>query len=167
MIAPNTGRRPVDSFSKLFHDTNLMKIFLPVFLSGILFAAGCASPGKFYPGEPLAAASYLVVYGRESCPECARLKQSLDQAGMDYEYKDLQNESVKGDLYPRMEKAGMDLTYFLLPVVEVNGDFAVRPSLSDVLDRYGRVAPKPCHPTVPTASDSCREGELCFASCAE
>ncbi len=140
-----------------------MKKFFPVILSGVLFMSGCASPGKFYPGEPLAAGSYLVVYGRESCPECVKFKKSLDRAGMDYEYRDLGNESVKNDLYPRMKKAGMDLTYFLLPVVEVNGDFAARPSLGDVLDRYGQAASKPRHPTVPVVSGSCREGESCFA----
>lgn len=113
----------------------MKKLFL-LLIIGICFSVGCASYGRFSSITPLSNSPYVILYGREDCPACQNFKQDLNKAQVSYVFKDLNDWSVQNELHPRMEQAGVDTSYYLLPVVDVNGNLAAHPKLNDVLELY-------------------------------
>ncbi|OQA41014.1 MAG: hypothetical protein BWY49_00566 [Candidatus Omnitrophica bacterium ADurb.Bin314] len=109
--------------------------------AGVLLAVflnGCASSARFVavPSGPLSQKPYVAVYGKEGCPACADLKKDLARKGTDYLDKDISDPGIKRELVSRMETAGLQTDYFLIPVVDVNGKLAIRPKAREVTDRY-------------------------------
>lgn len=114
-----------------------MRFKMPLLsLFACLLLAGCAQHGEFRPVGPLSSGSYLIVYGTETCPGCQKFKRDLDQRGVRYTFKDINDAGTQAELIPRMEKAGLDTDRYPIPVVDVNGELAVFPSVSDTLERY-------------------------------
>lgn len=138
---------------------------VPFFAAVLLFCAGCSTTGHFSPAVPVQNTPYIIVYGRDDCPACETVKKELAGAGLPYAYKDMRDENVRREVRSRMEKAGMDTGRIPIPVVDVNGDLAIRPSLRDIQGHYGcsDAGPKsgsetPCLP--------CREGNSGLPDCA-
>ncbi len=90
----------------------------------------------FNPAGPMYDRPYITVYGKEVCPICREYQRKLDAAQQEYEYEDIDQEGVRNELYPRMEKAGLRTKAFPLPVIDVNGKLAIQPDFEDVLSDY-------------------------------
>ena len=104
-------------------------LLLPVLVTFSM--TGCASFGALPRGH-----SCVVLYGSEGCAACRTFKRGLDREGVAYAFKDVEDGRVRKELFPRMERAGMDTGYFVLPVVDVNGQLACQPDLKDTLALY-------------------------------
>ena len=106
----------------------------------IVLAVGIYQGWKYItkpePPEPLYQKPYIVVYGRDSCGYCQRMKSSLDQAGLPYVFEIVDQAEVAGILFKRMEASGIDTASFGLPVVDLSGVISVRPEPSDIISRY-------------------------------
>ncbi len=50
------------------------------------------------------------------------------------------DKSVADSLHARMRKAGIDTSYYLLPVVDVNNNLTIRPKTADILAEYNAYA---------------------------
>jgi len=96
-------------------------------------------PGPDNPGDA-ADGRYVVVYGRDGCSLTAALRNELDNTGVNYSFKDVDVKEINEDLYARMRGARLDVSNFGLPVVDVNGNIAIRPGLQDVLSVYKAAA---------------------------
>jgi glutaredoxin len=81
---------------------------------------------------------YIAIYGRDTCGWTQKLKKELNQQGISFEYKIVDQPSVGNELHPRMQQAGLSTSYYNLPVVDVNGRIFIRPSLERVLEAYNR-----------------------------
>jgi hypothetical protein len=79
---------------------------------------------------------YVVVYGRDACGLTQQCLRDLEIAGIKVIYKIIDNEEVSNELYPRMEKAGLDIRSYGLPVVDVNGQIFIRPEFNKILETY-------------------------------
>lgn len=143
----------------------LVKSRLLFLMIGLCFSPGCETPGQFSPEKPIQKTPYIIVYGREDCPVCVTFKQKLTDAQIDYAYKDMENESVQNELYPRMERAGLNTQKFLLPVIDVNGSLAARPLLRDSLDRYGHPSPEDHSVATETSASACKESGANPSNC--
>lgn len=84
---------------------------------------------------------YIVVYGRDTCGWTQKLKKELHQQGIPFEYKIVDQPSVGNELHPRMRQGGLNISYYNLPVVDVNGRIFMRPSLEKILEEYKRARP--------------------------
>lgn len=110
---------------------------------------------------------YIIVYGRENCSACKTVKRRLSDTQVVYVYKDMTDESVRSEVYSRMERAGMDTKKFLIPVIDVNGSLAIRPNFRDLLYRYGHPSPED-HSAVKDSSDpACKEVGANPSNCSE
>ena len=86
--------------------------------------------------EPLYDKPYVVVYGRDECGLTQQCLRDLEIAGIKVIYKIVDDDEVSNELHPRMEKAGLDIRSYGLPVVEVNGQIFIRPELDKILEAY-------------------------------
>jgi hypothetical protein len=96
--------------------------------------------------------SYIVVYGRDACGLTREFKSGLSRSGVSYVFKNIDEQSVQDELYPRMRNAGLDTSSFGLPVIDVNGRILIRPELQNVLQLYGKPL-KQC--ALPQSNRSC------------
>mgnify|MGYP000208562918 CR=1 FL=1 len=99
---------------------------------------GCFQMWERYANspEPIYDEPYVAVYGRDSCSFTKRMISSLKSKGVNYHYFIVDDKSVASELHTRMESAGLSTRRYNLPVVDVNGDILVRPTLSEVLSEY-------------------------------
>jgi hypothetical protein len=86
--------------------------------------------------EPLYDRSYIVVYGRDSCGWTQKYRKELGDMNIFYIYKSVDDKNVADELHQRMEKAGLDTSYYNLPVIDVNANILIRPEMKKVLDAY-------------------------------
>lgn len=86
--------------------------------------------------QPLYAEPYVAVYGRDSCGFTKKMLSDLKSSGVNYRYFIVDDQSVANELHARMEASGISIRRYNLPVVDVNGHLAVRPSYQDVISRY-------------------------------
>jgi hypothetical protein len=114
-----------------------MKKFLVVIL---IFGAGFfvwqKYTDRFVEVAPLYDKPYIVVYGRDSCSWTARYLKDFRTRGLPCIYKRVDDENVCKELHPRMQKAGLNPDYYLLPVIDVNASLFIRPELEIVLSTY-------------------------------
>jgi hypothetical protein len=89
--------------------------------------------------EPLYTEPYIVVYGRDSCGLTLKFMQALDKESIYYIYKNIDIENVRRELHPRMEKVGLNTSYYPLPVVDVNSRIFARPEVKTVLRQYKKL----------------------------
>lgn len=87
-------------------------------------------------GGPAPVASGIVVYGRDACGLTQNFLRELDSAGAEYAYKRFDDEAAAAEAGSRMLASGMDTSAIGFPVVSVDGEFFVRPSLEQVLALY-------------------------------
>jgi len=95
-----------------------------------LFAAGGYKAWTHFTAQqlkPLHDHPYVVVYGRESCGFTQSTMNELKRARIDFEFGDVDDSAVADELHSRMEIAGLDTSYYLLPVVDLNNELTIRP----------------------------------------
>jgi glutaredoxin len=83
--------------------------------------------------EPEYDHSYVVIYGRDSCGWTKKIRKDLTAKGIDFEYRQIDEKIVADNIHQRMKSSGIDTGYYLLPVVEVNGNIQARPEFDWVL----------------------------------
>ena len=76
---------------------------------------------------PLKPTPYMVVYGRDKCGNTQATMQELNEAGIRYEYQSVDEAGVSDALHHRMTLAGLDTSYYLLPVVDLNNHLLIHP----------------------------------------
>lgn len=64
------------------------------------------------------------------------MRSQLEDTGISYRYKTVDDQQVADSLHNKMRSAGIDTRRYKLPVVEVNAYILVRPDIGDVIDRY-------------------------------
>lgn len=84
---------------------------------------------------PLYDQPYVVVYGRESCGFTKQAIQALEQADMDYEFFSVDDRAVADELHSRMKISGLDASYYLLPVIDLNNSLSVRPKNAELVEQ--------------------------------
>jgi glutaredoxin len=124
----------------------MKKILLVLLALGLAYGAW-----RYYFQQPKPAAgpltqcSYVALYGTDTCGICVGYREDLRKMGIPFRDYDLNNPSVRDELYPRMRKAGFNTNSFALPVIDVNGKIIIRPDLTTVEKLYrspsGRTAP--------------------------
>lgn len=75
---------------------------------------------------------YVIVYGRDGCGWTAQCMQGLQQTGVPYVFRSVDDSRVANELHPRMQKAGLDTSSYGLPVVDVHGRLFIRPGIGQV-----------------------------------
>jgi len=83
-----------------------------------------------------------VVYGRETCGNCAVLKRQLSLKGVSFVSKDIDNANVAAEAHHRMTVRGLDTSSYTLPVVDVNTQISTNPSVEWVMANYRKLAPQ-------------------------
>lgn len=81
-------------------------------------------------------ASYISVYGRQSCQLTRTMLTNLEVAKLDYRFFDLNEPSVVQALHAHMRRKGVSPDHYLLPVVDVRGKVLTRPEFAEVSKRY-------------------------------
>lgn len=122
----------------------MAKLLLIVLLiyGGVVFFDKRASPEVSVAADALVIednASYVAVYGRESCGFTRQMLSTLKQAGMEYRFYSVDDRKVSDSLHARMQQKGLDTSHYLLPVVEVSGHMSIRPEFAQVSSRYRMV----------------------------
>ncbi len=91
--------------------------------------------------EPLSEEPYVLLYGKTTCGWCQKMEKDLDAHDIPYTFQDLKIKAVNDELHPRMKKAGLDTRRYNLPVIDVNGEFLIRPDIDKVAEVYNAVSP--------------------------
>jgi hypothetical protein len=86
--------------------------------------------------EPLYDRSYIVVYGRDSCGWTQKYRKELGDMHIFYIYKSVDDKNSADELHQKMAKAGLDTSYYNLPVIDVNANIFIRPEMGKVLASY-------------------------------
>ena len=84
--------------------------------------------------KPLYEHPYLVVYGRDSCGYTRNTIKKLSEAGIKFEYMNVNDRSVTDSLNLRMESMGIDTRYYFLPVVDLNNSISIRPDNRQLIE---------------------------------
>jgi hypothetical protein len=91
---------------------------------------------------PLYQTPYVLVYGRDSCGRTQKCLNELRRAGIYCYYKVIDQPGIREEVFPRMKRAGIDISYFLLPVVDVSGNLFINPTVEKVVSLYQKSAPE-------------------------
>ncbi|PYC23363.1 hypothetical protein DMO17_11950 [Aquipseudomonas alcaligenes] len=83
--------------------------------------------------QPRYAHDYLAVYGRDSCGYTQGTLQALRQAGVRFEYLNIDDPAVADGLHARMTAQGIDTRHYLLPVVDLSDEISVRPNNAELV----------------------------------
>jgi len=86
--------------------------------------------------EPIYEGAYVVVYGRDSCGYTQKTLRELDRAGIPFAYEIVDDKETAQLLHTRMEIAGIDTSYYNLPVVDVNNHISIRPTSEEIIETY-------------------------------
>ncbi len=81
---------------------------------------------------PSAEPCQVILYGRDSCARCASMKARLDESGIPYTYRNLNDSSCVSEMWKtvRTEKPGTKKVQ--LPVMAVNGTLLLNPKFAEV-----------------------------------
>lgn len=86
--------------------------------------------------QPVFDSPYVAVYGRDSCAHTQRLLRNLKANGVTPHYFSVDDKAVADALHMRMESQGISTRLYDLPVVDVNANISIRPSIEDVKQIY-------------------------------
>ncbi|MBN1524038.1 MAG: hypothetical protein JW904_06135 [Spirochaetales bacterium] len=114
----------------------MKRLFIPVvylFLFLSVYAGCVSSPASRVSGE-----NVILVYGRDTCTNCQALRKSLDNAGVDYTFYNVDNDPARNiEMWEKIRKSGADEKSVLLPVVDVNGNVLTNhPTNISALKKY-------------------------------
>lgn len=85
--------------------------------------------------KPLYNEPYLVIYGRDNCGFTQHTIKELKKAHIPFEYHNVDDKSVADILHSRMASMGLDTRHYLLPVVDLNNSFTIRPNSQELISR--------------------------------
>lgn len=84
--------------------------------------------------KPLYEQPYLVVYGRDTCGYTMRTIKELSNAGVKFQYMNVDNSTVADSLNSRMQSMGIDTRHYYLPVVDLNNSILIRPDNENLIN---------------------------------
>ncbi|MCC2637446.1 MAG: hypothetical protein K0Q68_1165 [Moraxellaceae bacterium] len=113
-------------------------VFVLLIYGAVLFFDKNSSKGGAASGSMVIEenASYVAVYGRKDCGYTRQMLEDLEQSGIEHRFFSLDDKSISGPMHARMLQNGLDTSYYLLPVVEVDGEMSIRPEFSQVSTLY-------------------------------
>jgi len=114
----------------------------------LIAAAGYKAWGHFTAPklQPLYDHPYVVVYGRESCGYTQQTINDLKRARIEFEFGDVDDPAVADELHSRMKLAGLDVSYYLLPVVDLNNSISIRPKNRELVGQAKQLFNKSSKP---------------------
>lgn len=118
--------------------SDLNKILLAVMVGVGGYTAWGTYCQKLFPLPALYQKPYIVVYGRETCGYCQAMRKGLDERGVPYVWKLIDEEPGRSEVFARMKQAKIDTANFLLPIVDVNAEILVHPESPAVIAKYAR-----------------------------
>ncbi len=86
--------------------------------------------------EPLYEKPYVILYGKPTCGWCKKMENDLEARDIPYEYANLKEQAANDELHPRMQKAGLRISSYKLPVMDINGKLYIRPEIEIVAKAY-------------------------------
>ena len=107
----------------------------------VAFFAICGYVGwqKLKPLPPLEALyekPYVVVYGRDSCGLTKHMRQSLERAGIPFQYEVIDQREVAELVWARMKQSRIDTSSYMLPVVDVNAKLYLEADPAEIVAAY-------------------------------
>lgn len=106
-----------------------MSLRLTVFLLPLCLAVGACRSG---PPAAYSDDNQIEIYGRHSCPVCQSFSARLEDAGLAYEFHDIdEGEAHKATMWRLVREAFPEIQSVGLPVVVVNGRTFVRPDWNE------------------------------------
>lgn len=85
--------------------------------------------------NPDVSRGFVTIYGHDNCPVTTRTIEALRKANIDYDYRDITNQSVKTSMIASMRHQNMKTRSINLPVVDIDGRFYIRPDMSTIKAR--------------------------------
>merc|ERR1719253_739113 len=89
----------------------------------------------------------LIIYGRSACGLCTQLMSELDREGIEYTFKSVSCRDTTQEMWPKIRASGLNTGSVGLPVVDVYGKMAIRPSLDAIKNARGSSGPSPAGPS--------------------
>ena len=87
----------------------------------------------FYKNKPAyVGASYITVYGRESCGNTKRMVKYLREQSLPFQYLSVDDKKIADQLHSDMRAAGLSTASYYLPVVEVNKKLFINPEAQKI-----------------------------------
>lgn len=75
----------------------------------------------------------IIIYGNHQCGLCQALMAELDENNMDYAFYDVrQNREHNREMWRKLSEEYPDIQRVGYPVVDVNGQIFIRPSLEEI-----------------------------------
>jgi glutaredoxin len=112
-------------------------------LAALPLIGHAATDSRYFPEDrpyvqTVAGSRYVHVYGRKTCANTARMMRYLKEAGISYRFYSVDEAQTSRRLHDKMRKAGMDVSGYMLPVVDVGGQLVINPSPQSVRAAYSR-----------------------------
>jgi len=86
------------------------------------------------PQQFLNTSKTVLVYGRQSCGWTQQMLAELNQFGIPYQYKDVDNDAISDEMWTVLRISGQDTSSSVnLPVISVNKQIMIRPDVTDVM----------------------------------
>ena len=77
----------------------------------------------------------IILYGRKTCGLCTRMTKNLDNAGIPYTFKNIDDRNNQSEIKDKRGKADIKGS-FRLPLMDINGIIKVSPSFEEVKKIY-------------------------------
>ncbi|HLF34300.1 MAG TPA: glutaredoxin domain-containing protein [Cyclobacteriaceae bacterium] len=98
----------------------------------LCIAIGCSSGKNENKDNRLEKPYSVIVYGSRDCLHCAVFVKSLDSAGINYRFCEVdKDKSLFNEMYRKIREINYP-GYVVYPVVDVNGKILVNPEFKDI-----------------------------------
>ena len=115
------------------------KIFLMIMVLCAAYLAFLRAEPTLYEWVPHDDDRVISLYGRDGCPSCERVSGELDDAGIPYDFYDVdESEAANVEMWELVRAAHGRNFKFILPVVTVAGEVLITPAFSELSELYGR-----------------------------
>ena len=86
--------------------------------------------------EPLYETPYIVVYGRTTCGWTQKCLRELKAENIDVIFENIDKPEVQGEIFPRIDAAGIDHNRISIPIIDVNGHILIGYEREKILNLY-------------------------------
>ena len=86
--------------------------------------------------EPLYDPPYIVVYGRTTCGWTQKCLRELKAENIDVIFENIDKPEVQGEIFPRIDAAGIDHNRISIPIIDVNGHILIGYEREKILNLY-------------------------------
>ena len=107
-------------------------IKLNCFLVVCIIMISCSTKKPEQSNNLTGSLEVIVVYGSKDCIHCMAFTRSLDSAGVDYKFCEVdKDKSLFNEMYQKIQKINYQ-GYVEYPVVDVNGKILVSPEFGEI-----------------------------------